>query len=37
VLVVSNAGAARTVRLQLGDMAALIPLKTKSLTTLAWK
>jgi glucosylceramidase len=37
VLVVSNAGAARTVQLQLGNMAASVSLKPKSLTTLAWK
>ncbi len=37
VLVVSNAGAARTVQLQLGNTAASVPLKAKSLTTLAWK
>src|SRR5271170_3994913 len=37
VLVVSNAGAARTVQLQLGNMAASVPLKAKSLTTLVWK
>jgi glucosylceramidase len=37
VLVVSNAGAVRTVRLQLENMAASVPLKAKSLTTLAWK
>jgi glucosylceramidase len=37
VLVLSNAGAARTVQLQLGNTAAAIPLKPKSLTTLIWK
>jgi glucosylceramidase len=37
VLVVSNASAARTVQLQLGNMAASVPLKAKSLTTLTWK
>ena len=37
MLVVSNAGAARTVQLQLGNMATSVPLKAKSLTTFAWK
>jgi len=37
VLVLSNAGAARTVQLQLGNTAAAVPLKGKSLTTLVWK
>ena len=37
VLVVSNAGVARTVQLQLGNITASVPLKAKSLTTLAWK
>ena len=37
VLVVSNAGAARTVQLQLGNTAAAVPLKAKSLTSFVWK
>jgi len=37
VLVVSNAGAARTVQLQLGNTAAAVPLKPRSLTTFVWK
>jgi glucosylceramidase len=37
VLVVSNAGGARTVQLQLGNTAAAFPLKPRSLTTFVWK
>jgi glucosylceramidase len=37
VLVVTNNGPAATVQLQLADMAASVPLKAKSLTTLAWR
>jgi len=37
VLVVTNAGAARTVELRQGNMAAQIPLRENSLTTLAWR
>jgi glucosylceramidase len=37
VLVVTNAGAARTVELRLGNMTAQIPLRENSMTTLAWR
>jgi glucosylceramidase len=37
VLVVTNAGPARTIELRLANVAAEIPLKANSLTTLAWK
>jgi glucosylceramidase len=37
VLVLTNTGAARSVELRLGGYAALVPLKEKSLTTLAWR
>jgi glucosylceramidase len=37
VLVVTNAGPARTIELRLANAAAEIPLKANSLTTLAWK
>lgn len=37
VLVVTNAGAARTVNLQRGTLTAAVPLEAGSVTTLAWK
>lgn len=37
VLVVSNAGRARTVNLQRGTLTATVPLEAGSVTTLAWK
>jgi glucosylceramidase len=37
VLVVTNTGAARTIELRLANMAASVPLKANSLTTLAWR
>jgi glucosylceramidase len=37
VLVVTNAGAARTVELRLGNMTVQIPLRENSMTTLAWR
>ena len=37
VLIVTNSGAARTVELQLGNMAAAVPVKANSVTTLAWR
>jgi glucosylceramidase len=37
VLVLSNAGAARSIELQLANMAASIPLNADSVTTLAWR
>jgi glucosylceramidase len=37
VLVATNPGPARTIELRLGTMAALVPLKADSVTTLAWK
>jgi len=37
VLVVTNTGAARTIELRLANMAAKVPLKANSVTTLAWK
>jgi glucosylceramidase len=37
VLVVTNAGPARTIELRLASMAAEIPLKANSVTTLAWR
>jgi glucosylceramidase len=37
VLVVTNAGAARTVELRLGNMTAQVPLRENSMTTLAWR
>lgn len=37
VLVVTNPGPARTIELQLANMAASVPLKENSLTTLAWR
>jgi glucosylceramidase len=37
VLVVTNPGSARTIELRLGNMAASIPLKTNSVTTMAWR
>ncbi len=36
VLVVSNEGAARSVALQIGSMAAELPLEADSVTTLSW-
>ena len=36
VLVVTNAGAARTIQLRSGSMAASVPLKANSVTTLTW-
>jgi glucosylceramidase len=37
VLVVTNAGPARTIELRLANMAASVPLKANSVTTLAWR
>jgi glucosylceramidase len=37
VLVVTNPGAARTIELRLANIAASVPLKANSVTTLAWK
>jgi glucosylceramidase len=37
VLVVTNTGAARTIELRLANMAASVPLKASSLSTLAWR
>jgi glucosylceramidase len=37
VLIVTNPGGARTVEVQLGEQAAEVALKEKSLTTLAWR
>lgn len=37
VLIVTNPGAERTVEIQLASQAAKVPLKEKSLTTLAWR
>ncbi len=37
VLVVTNTGPARTIELRLANMAASVPLKANSLTTLAWR
>ncbi len=37
VLVVTNPGSARTIELRLANMAASVPLKTNSVTTLAWR
>jgi glucosylceramidase len=37
VVVVTNAGPARTIELRLANMAASVPLKANSLTTLAWR
>jgi glucosylceramidase len=37
VLVVTNSGAARTIELRLGNMAASVALKAGSVTTLVWK
>jgi glucosylceramidase len=37
VLVVTNPGPARTIELRLANMAASVPLKENSLTTLAWR
>jgi glucosylceramidase len=37
VLILSNIGPARTIELRLANMAASVPLKTDSLTTLTWK
>lgn len=37
VLVATNPGPARTIELRLGTMAATVPLKADSVTTLAWK
>ncbi len=37
VLVVTNTGPARTMELRLANMAASVPLKSNSLTTLAWR
>jgi glucosylceramidase len=37
VLVVSNPGSARTIELRLADIAASVPLKSNSVTTLAWR
>jgi glucosylceramidase len=37
VLVVTNTGPARTIELRLANMAASVPLKASSLTTLAWR
>jgi glucosylceramidase len=36
VLIVTNSGAARTIELQLGNMAASVPVKANSVTSLAW-
>jgi len=37
VLVVTNTGPARTIELRLANMAATVPLKANSVTTLAWR
>jgi glucosylceramidase len=37
VLVVTNPGPARKIELRLADMAASVPLKATSVTTLAWR
>jgi O-glycosyl hydrolase len=37
VLVVTNTGPARTIELRLANMAASVPLKANSVTTLAWR
>ena len=37
VLIVTNGGAARTIELQLGNMAASVPVKANSVTSLAWR
>jgi glucosylceramidase len=37
VLIVSNYGPAKTIQLQLADMAASVPLRANSLTTLSWR
>ena len=37
ILILTNTGAARTVELRLANMAASVPLKENSVTTLAWK
>jgi len=37
VLVVTNAGTARTIELRLANMVASVPLKANSVTTLAWR
>jgi glucosylceramidase len=37
ILIVTNAGPARTVELGLANMAASVPLKENSVTTLTWK
>jgi glucosylceramidase len=37
VLIVSNCGPAKTIQLQLADMAASVPLRANSLTTLSWR
>lgn len=37
ILIVTNTGPARTIELRLANMAASVPLKENSLTTLAWR
>jgi glucosylceramidase len=37
ILILTNTGAARTIELRLANMAASVPLKENSVTSLAWK